>query len=167
MAGNAAGIAKARAAQAAKREERARMRIEEARRRRELEQAQQHSQQPQQETNSEPTAPALDVLPAVATVDDLPAPDVSKSQQFALSAVDAAAPEAVAVLVQSMRNRKSPTLRFSAACKILDLSIGRDRGKGAGEAAEEVAIDRIAQALQLRARTLDAVDVTPESVKKS
>lgn len=100
----------------------------------------------------------------------------SKGQELTSALVDAHGPEAVSVLVQSMRQRKSPTLRFSAACKLIDLSLLRDRGGAPGAAeTEEHLLTRIGDALNLRGRAARAVDavqvgedpVTPATVDHS
>lgn len=58
-----------------------------------------------------------------------------------------------------MRQRRSPALRFTAACKLIDLGIGRKAEKaGAGEPGEEALLTRIGDALQLRSRAAAAVD---------
>jgi hypothetical protein len=146
MAGNAAGIAKAREAQRLKREARAAQEEE-------IEAA---GASASNTPNTDQPIPVAALLPVGVGVAASSEAIASKSQHFAVLGVDAAAPEAVSVLVQTMRQRKSPSLRFAAACKVLDLSIGKDRDKD--PASVDDVLETVARALTLRQRAGSAVD---------
>jgi hypothetical protein len=152
MAGTAEGIAKARAAREAKQRQR---------------------EQPQQSPNSDEVVtvlqPVADLVDAAPTLLPAVGPSLSGNQTLATEHVSMGAAEGAQFLRKLVRNSKAGLrLRYEAACSLLGFAgFGQKGGAGSGQAAEDVALDRIAQALQLRARTLDAVDVTPESVKKS
>lgn len=74
--------------------------------------------------------------------------------------IDAAGPEAVRELVSNMRQRRSATLRFSAACKLLDLGQQQAERRRPGDDGDGL-LDRVAQALKLRGRAAAAVDAVP------
>ena len=147
MAGNAAGIAKARAARSARAA--ARAALEEVQR--------QQSQQAQQPPNSVNKA---DVLASVATVAAVADSELTKSQQgqeLAEIMLDQLQPVAVRELGMALGNRTSPTLRFQAACKLLDLGQAKKK-RDAEQPADDELMSRLASAFQLRVRAFGAVD---------
>lgn len=88
--------------------------------------------------------------------------EVSASgQRFAEALADAVAPEAVRQIVSIMRRGTSDKVKLSAACKLIDMTVLRDRAAGAGVAADESMTGRLARAFQLRQQAAGAVDVTP------
>jgi hypothetical protein len=148
MAGTAEGAARARRA----REEKQRLR----------EQSEQLSASDQQAA-TEPGGVLIEAQQSSVALLEKPGTAVNQGgQQLAENLVDAFAPEAVREVVSAMRQRKSAALRFSAACKLLDLSLLRDR-KGKGGDPDSM-LDRVAAALQLRARKASAETIRVEPV---
>ena len=72
--------------------------------------------------------------------------------------VDQLQPAAVRELAATMGNRKSPSLRFAAACKLLDLGQARKERERGGKAPEDGFLGLLANALHLRTRAAAAVD---------
>lgn len=84
----------------------------------------------------------------------------SQGQALASAMLDAAAPEAVRVMVETMRQRKSPALRYAAASKLIDATVLRDRKLQPGQPADGLTA-RMAQAYRLRLAAAQAVDAVP------
>lgn len=150
MAGNAQGIAKARAARAAK-----------AAQRRAINSTVQQFEQSQQGGIIEPLET---VGGSVRTVPDAPAEIPQQGQRLADILIDQLQPVAVRELAAALGNRTSQTLRFTAACKIVDLGqaakAARQKSR-APEEGEDVLIARLYRAHELRTRAASASDLTP------
>lgn len=83
-----------------------------------------------------------------------------QGQALASAMLDAAAPEAARVMVETMRQRKSPALRYAAASKLIDATVLRDRKGQPGQPADGLTA-RMAQAYRLRLAAAQAVDAVP------
>jgi hypothetical protein len=141
MAGNAAGAAKARAKLAERRA------------------AQATADQPQQ------TAPgALIVADGAGLVPVAPVagPVPQSGQAVAAVLVDQAAPEAVAVMVATMRQTKDRALRFDAARRLLEMALSKDGRKGGADIGNASRLyDALARIAALRRGAAGAETVVP------
>lgn len=138
MAGTAEGIAKARAARDAKLAQR--RAVDEA--------MQQH--------NNACSDLVEGTVQTVAPVEMLKS---VQGRQLADVMIDQLQPAAVREIASALRQTKSPTLRFSAACKLLDLARMKDE---AGEGSDDgPGFDRLARVVTLRTRAGAAVDAAP------
>ena len=174
MAGTAAGIAKARAARVAKREQAELDRLNDARRAR----GEPVRDSAGNEIEITPAAlqqagEAFEIYGLAGIVDDsvdmaasgsefVPA-DVLENQTLAQRLIAEAAPEAAAVLINTMRSaRAAPNVRLSAARSVLDLAkVGKQSAQSPPNSQQLQALfEAIKHATELRQRRAQAIDIT-------
>jgi hypothetical protein len=147
MAGTAEGAARAREKQRFKQEQRRLLR----------EQVDQLQQAPTQPDDG----PSRALMSPDAAVESSVSREPVTVQAVASDALNLLTLSAVAVLDDTMRQRTSPSLRFAAACKVIDATILKPRAKGERADADESMTGRLARAFQLRQQASNAVDATP------
>jgi hypothetical protein len=117
---------------------------------------------------SEPSEPAsvLMIEPPrsdlLMTSDAKPPAQLPQSQQALTSTLVASvAPEAVAVLVKTMRSAPTAMLKYQAARDLIQMSLqGEKEAAKAGGSRDDV-LDQLARAVTMRSRAAGAVDAVP------